>query len=69
MRCGRIFFKTIKDVSEARGPNFATKLENILRWAKWVVIICLGSLVDFFDKKDLSNCPEIMNNEKNWLDK
>jgi len=64
---GKITLKTINNVPEAKGADFGKKLETLLSWAKCVLVICSDNLAAFIDKKDSSNCPDIIKNEKNCL--
>ena len=62
---GSINLKTLEDVLEARGNTFSKKLENNLRnCARAVVTICSENFTKYIDKKDRSNCPKLLKENK-----
>ena len=62
---GSINLKTLEDVLEARGNTFSKKLENNLRnYARAVVMICSENFTKYIDKKDRSNCPKLLKEDK-----
>jgi len=64
---GSIKLKTLDDVLEAKGSTFGKKLETVLNiYSHAVIIICSKGLADFIDKKDKTNCPDLI--VKNFKD-
>lgn len=62
---GSINLKTLEDVLEARGNTFSKRLENNLRnYARAVVMICSENFTKYIDKKDRSNCPKLLKENK-----
>lgn len=61
---GRIVVKNIDVVRQAKGADLAKKLQNILKWAKIVLIVCSDNIASVFDKKEVDECPELIKNEK-----
>ena len=60
-----INLKTLEDVLEARGNTFSKKLENNLKnYARAVIIVCSENFTKYIDKKDRSNCPKLLNENK-----
>jgi len=58
---GLITLKTLESVEEARGASIDKQLENILKvYAHAVVIITSKNFANFIDKRNKSQCPDLL---------